>query len=168
MAAPDPVADPVSVTQELPDDVQAHADWVVTVIVPVPPPGGAVMLTGLAAKVHEATGCVTTKLLPAIDSVPILPTVVELAAAVNATLPEPVPPVPPEIVIHALPLVAVQLQPGVVVTVTVPPPPVAGTAWLVGEIVNEQGAAPWLTVNVLPPTVNVPVREVVAVLAATL
>ena len=39
----------------------------------------------------------------------------------------------------------VQLQLLAVVTVTVPGPPLAGRVWLVGEIVNEQAAAAWVT-----------------------
>lgn len=72
------------------------------------------------------------------------------------------------IVTQVAPLVAVQLQPLEVVTVTVPVPPVFGSDWLVGEIVYVQGAAGWFTVNVCPPIVNVPVRALVVVFAATL
>jgi len=53
-------------------------------------------------------------------------------------------------------------------TFSVPLPPVAGRAWVVGEIVNVQGAAGWVTVKVLPAIVIVPVRDAVAVFAATL
>ena len=66
-------------------------------------------------------------------------------------------------------LVAVQLQPVPAVTVTVP---VVATDEVrledVGEMVNVQGAPACVTVNVWPPIVSVPVREVVLVLAATL
>ena len=76
-------------------------------------------------------------------------------------------PLPPEvIVIQDAVLAAVHVQPAVVVTPTLPAPPLAGAEALVGEIVNEQGAA-WVTVKVFPATVTVPVREVVPVLAAT-
>ena len=73
------------------------------------------------------------------------------------------------IVIQASLLVAVQLQPVPAVTVTVP---VAATDDVkfndVGAIVNVQGAPAWVTVKVCPPTVIVPVRDDVLVLAATL
>jgi hypothetical protein len=44
------------------------------------------------------------------------------------------------IVSHGALLAAVQVHPLVVVTVTVPAPPSAGTFWLVGEIEYVQGA----------------------------
>ena len=73
------------------------------------------------------------------------------------------------IVSHVALLVAVQLQPVPAVTVTVP---VAATDVVkfdeVGEIVNVQGAPACVTVNVCPPIVIVPLRDVVPVLAETL
>ena len=83
-------------------------------------------------------------------------------------MPDPVPLAPLEMLTHVEPLDAVQLQFDVVVTATVPLPPVAGSAWLVGEIVNVQGAAGWVTVNVFPAMVIVPVRDDVVGFAATL
>jgi hypothetical protein len=66
-------------------------------------------------------------------------------------------------------LTAVQLQPLPAVTVTVPVVAADEARFdEVGEIVNEHGAAGWLTVNVWPPIVIVPVRDVVPALAATL
>ena len=168
MAVPDPVADPVSVTHEaLVDIPQLHMNCDVTAIVPVPPPAGTVTLSGVTENVHDALGSVMTKLFPPIDRMAVLESVVVLGAAVNAKLPEPVPLVAPEIVTHDAPPVAVQLHPGAVVTVTVPLPPAADSAWPVGERVYEQGAPAWLTVNVAPPTVTVPVRAAVPVFAAT-
>ena len=84
------------------------------------------------------------------------------------TEPFPVPVAPALIVIHAALLVAVQPQPVTAVTVTVPPPAAAATLADAGEIVELHGTPAWLTVNVLPPTVKVPVRGVVVVFAATL
>ena len=49
------------------------------------------------------------------------------AATVNETLPEPLPDAPLVIVTHDAGLVAVQLQPAVVVTVPEPLPPLAAT-----------------------------------------
>lgn len=66
-------------------------------------------------------------------------------------------------------LVAVQPQPVPAVTVTVPVV-AADDVRLddVGEIVNAHDTPAWVTVNVCPPIVIVPVREVVPVFAATL
>jgi hypothetical protein len=90
------------------------------------------------------------------------------AATVNATLPGPVPAAPLEIAAHGAALVAVQLQPVVVVTATAPPPVALVNDWLIGVIVNTQGAAACVTVNVAPAIVRVPTRLTVAVFAATL
>ena len=73
------------------------------------------------------------------------------------------------IVIQASLLTAVQLQPALAVTVTVP---VAAADVVrfdeVGAMVNVQGAPACVTVKVWPPIVTVPVRDTVLVLAATL
>jgi len=72
-------------------------------------------------------------------------------------------------VIHVALLVAVQLQPEADVTSTVPV--VAAddvSVEEVGRIVNEQGAPACVTLNVCPPIVIVPLRELVPVFAATL
>ena len=72
-------------------------------------------------------------------------------------------------VIHESLLVADQLQPVPAVTVTVP---VAAADVVrfdeVGAIVNVHGAPAWVTLNVWPPIVIVPVRDVVPAFAATL
>jgi hypothetical protein len=161
------VTDPVKVIHETLDDgAQTHAGCVAMVIAPVPPPAGAVTLSGTAENVHDAAGSVTTKLLPAIVSVAVLVTEVVFDAAVYSTVPEPVPVVPLEIATQEASLVAVQLHPRVVVTVTVPLPPAVENAWLAGEIVYEQGDAAWVTVNVRPAIVSVPMRFIVPALAA--
>ena len=81
----------------------------------------------------------------------------------------PLPLAPAVIVSHVALLVAVQLQPAPAVTVTVP---VVATDVVkfdeVGAIVKLHGAPACVTVNVWPPTVIVPVRLLVLVLAATL
>ena len=72
-------------------------------------------------------------------------------------------------VIHAALLVAVQVHPAPAVTLTVPL--VATEVDRVeddGRIVNAQGAPGCVIVNVLPPTVSVPVRDAVDVFAVTL
>jgi hypothetical protein len=73
-----------------------------------------------------AIGSVRTKLWPAIVRVAVLARVVVFAAAVNLTLPEPLPEAPLVIVTHDALLVDDQVQPVPVVTVTVPLPPVPG------------------------------------------
>ena len=115
----------------------------------------------------HAAAWVTVKVLPAIVSVPVRLVVRVLAATVNPVDPEPVPEAPLFTVIQLAPLVAVQPQPAVVVTVDEPVPPVATTDWLFGEIAKEQAAA-CVTVNVAPAIVSVPVRPVVRVFAAML
>ena len=134
--------EPLKVIHDVPDEtVQAHVDNVVTVMLPVAPSGGTVTVRGATENVHEAAASLTTKLLPAIVSVADRDCVVVLDAAVNPTLPEPVPVAPLVIVTHDAPLDALQLHPAIVVTVTVPPPPLAASEVPVGEIVNAQGAA---------------------------
>jgi hypothetical protein len=71
-------------------------------------------------------------------------------------------------VIHAALLVEAQTQLDPAVTVTVPLPPFDEKEALAGEMeyVQPAGAA-WVIVKVWPAIVNVPVRELVLVLAAT-
>ena len=80
----------------------------------------------------------------------------------------PLPAAPVLTVIHVALLVAVQAQPVPAVTATVPVIPADVTAADAGEIEGAQTAAAWLTVNVLPPIVSVPVRDVVPVFAEML
>jgi hypothetical protein len=110
-------------------------------MLPGPPAAGAAILVGLAEKVHDAPGWLTWKVCPAIVSVAVLAPVPGFGCAVNETLPEPVPLEPLDIATHDAPLAAVQAHPELVVTVTLPVPPAAGTLPLAGAIVYEQGAA---------------------------
>jgi hypothetical protein len=73
------------------------------------------------------------------------------------------------IVIHGSFATAVQLQPVPELTVTVPVV-AAGLARFdeAGAIVNVQGAPAWVTVNVWPAIVSVPVRDAADVFAPTL
>ena len=81
----------------------------------------------------------------------------------------PLPFAPAVTVIQASLLTAVQPQPVPAVTVTVPVAAAeVGRFEEAGLIVNVHGAPAWVTVKVWPPTVIVPVREVVPALAATL
>jgi hypothetical protein len=79
------------------------------------------------------------------------------AATENWVTPLPLPLAPEVIVIHVALLVAVHAQPVKAVTFTLPVPPLAMKLWVVGLMVNKQPEL-WVTVKVLPPMVNVPVR----------
>jgi hypothetical protein len=109
---------------------------------------------------------VTVKSRPATDTEPVRDVVVVRCVTTKLVVPLPVPAVTPEIEIHDELLSAVQAHPALVVTVTVKLPPAAGIACEVGEIVNEQLPAAWLTVNVWPPTEIVPDRASVVPLTA--
>ena len=78
-------------------------------------------------------------------------------------------PVAPAVIVTQLALLdAFHAQPVAAVTATVPVPAAAVGFADTGEIVGTHGAAAWVTVNVSPPIVSVPVRGVVVVFAATL
>lgn len=146
---PEPVPEPVTVTQaEFDEDVHTQVDCVVTVIVPDAPAGEAVITVGVNVNVHVEPGSLIVNERPAIVSVAFRAIVPVLAAAVYATVPEPVPLAPLVIVAHVAALVAVQLHPADVVTVTVPLPPLAGSDWLVGEMLNVHVVAACVSVNV--------------------
>ena len=168
MPVPDPVPLAVSVTHEaVVEDVHAHPDCVVTVNVPVVPPPGIVTRDGVTVNVQDGLGSVTTNVWPAIVNVADRALVVVFAAAVKLTEPEPLRPVPLEMVTHAAPLVALQLHPTPVVTLTPLLPPPAAIARLAGEIVKVHGAAACEIVNTLVPIVTEPVRANVPVFAVT-
>lgn len=169
VAVPEPVPPPVMVAHVwFEDTLHEQFEAVVTLIVPVAPVGAAVISEGVTENVHVALGSLMVKERPAIVSVAVRESVPVLAPALYPTVPDPVPLAPLVMVTHVDPLDAVQLQFDDVVTVTVPVPPLAGSVALVGEMVNVQGAAGCVTVNVCPAIVIVPVRDVVAVFAATL
>ena len=83
------------------------------------------------------------------------------------TVPLPLPGEPLVIAIHAALLLAVQLHRVTAETVIVPVPAVDGRLAEDGETVGEQVAPNCFTLKVFPPTDTVPVRNVVAVFAAT-
>ena len=84
-------------------------------------------------------------------------------------MPLPLPVAPAVTVIHESLLAAVQLQLVPAVTVTVPLEAADEVRFEEeGEIANVQGMPACVTVNVPPPIVNVPVRDVDAVFAATM
>jgi hypothetical protein len=77
-------------------------------------------------------------------------------AALNVTVPLPLPLDPPVTLIQSELLAAVHVQPEPAVTPTVPVPPSPGTLALVAERAYEQPPG-WLTVKVFPAAVIVPV-----------
>ena len=81
----------------------------------------------------------------------------------------PLPLAPAVIVIQVAPLTAVQEQPALAVTLTLPLAAAEATEALAGEIayVHAVDPAACVTVKVWPATVSVPLRELVEVLAAT-
>src|SRR6478735_11150265 len=118
-----------------------------------PPAAGMVSPEGPRPKVQLAAW-VTVPLWPAIVSMPVRG---PPGAALNWTVPLPVPVAPAVMDSHAALLLAVHAQPAAPVTVTLPVPPCAGTLPDVGSIANVQ-LAPWVTVKVWPAIVSVPVR----------
>ena len=70
------------------------------------------------------------------------------AAALKVTVPLPVPLDPAVTVTQLAPLAAVHAQPVIVVTGTLPVPPAAPTACVVGEMLNVQLAPGCVTVKV--------------------
>jgi hypothetical protein len=150
--------------------VAVHVQPVAAVTATKPVPAADVTFAddGEIAGLHVvAAACVTVNMLPPTVSVPVRDAVVVFAATPNVTEPLPVPLAPALMVIQAALLVAVHAQPVAAVTTTVPAPAAAVTVADAGEIVGVQGAAAWVTVNVFPPMVRVPVRDVAVVFAAT-
>jgi len=80
---PEPVPEPVTVTQaEFDEDVHTQVDCVVTVIVPDAPAGEAVITVGDNVNVHDEPGSLIVNERPAIVSVAFRAIVPVLAAAV--------------------------------------------------------------------------------------
>ena len=150
--------------------VQAHPLEVVTVDDPLAPANGAsCMLVGAMVNVHDEAFCVTVNVLPAMVAVPTRTWEVVFVFALNETVPLPEPLAPLVTVSQPLLLLtAVQAQPTPEVTVVEAVPPAATTDQLFDEIANVQPAAACVTVNVWPPTVNVPLRGDVLGLADAL
>jgi hypothetical protein len=162
------VPDPVTVIQDvLVDEAHVQPVSVSTVNVPVAPAAAGVKVNGLTTNVHGAD-CVTVKVFVAIVRIALRAAVVVFAATLKLIVPLAEPLAPPVAVTQLAPLVAVHVHPGVVVTATVPVPPVPANAWLDGEMLNAQPAADCVTVKLWPATVNVAVRLDEVVFAATL
>ena len=118
---------------------------------------------------HTTPACVTVKVWPPIVSVPLRCVVLALAAALNPTVPPPLPLAPVVTVNHdVLLLTPVHAHPVGAVTVVEPVPPPAATDWFGCEIAYVQGVAACVTENVWPAIVSEPFRCVPLGLAATL
>lgn len=137
--------------------VAVHAQPVAVVMLTEPDPLLAVKvwLVGLIVN-EQPLACVTVKVWPATVIVPVRGGPV-WAATENCVTPLPLPLAPELIVIQPSLLAAVHAQPVAVVMLTEPDPPLAAMLCEVGLIVNEQPEL-WVTVNVWPATVIVPVR----------
>jgi hypothetical protein len=84
--------------------------------------------------VHDAAAWETVNVWPAMVSVPVRELVFGFAAALNATVPVPVPLAPLVTVSQAVSLLTpVHAHPASVVTVVDPVPPAATTDWLPGS-----------------------------------
>src|SRR5262245_39312157 len=126
---------------------------------PFPPFFPIESLIGAMEYMHGGGGadCVTVKVCPATVRVPMR-CAPALAAIVKATLPLPLPDAPAVTVSHGALLAAVQPQPLAALTaIVVPAPPAAAAVCDVGLMAYEQ-PCDWVTLNVCPATVNVPVR----------
>ena len=137
---PVPVAPALIVIQDaLLVAVHAHPAAAVTETVVLPTPAPTLAVVGEIVGAHGVPAWVTVKVVPAIVSVPLRLVVPPLGAAVNVTVPEPVPDAPVLIVIHAALLTAVQTQPVPTVTVLLPVPPPAAIDCDVGEMLGVHG-----------------------------
>jgi hypothetical protein len=165
---PLPVAPELTVSQAAPlIALQLQPLAAVTVNVPDAPPALTFTDAGESDGAHAAPAWVTVKVSPPIVIDPVRDALDGFAAIEYDTEPLLVPVAPCVTVIQASLLTEVQLQPLAAVTVTTPVDAPATTLADVGEIEELHGAPAWLTVNVLPPIVSVPVRDDGTVLAAT-
>ena len=125
----------------------------------MPPAATTDKLFDEIANVHPAAACVTVNVWPATVSVPLRGDVLVLADALKPTLPLPLPLAPLVTVSHpVLLLTPVQVHPVGAVTFVEPVVLPAAIDWLGGEMEYVHGAPACVTLNVWPPTVNVPVR----------
>jgi hypothetical protein len=120
-----------------------------------PPVAGTVAVSGVTPKVHPVS-CVIVNVCPAAVIVPDRAAAV-FAAALNCTVPLPVPLAPDVIVIHGAFAAAVHEQEPLPTTLNEPPPPPAGTDCPGADSTRVQ-PLDWLMVNVWPAMVAVPVR----------
>jgi hypothetical protein len=129
--------------------VQSHVDGASTVTDRAPPVASMARPVADRWNVHAdgaGAGSLTVNVCPAMVRLPDLGLEVVLAAALNWTVPLPLPLPPAVMLSHDTLLVAAQPHPVGAVTVTEPAPPVALMAWLVAESPYVQGVPAWLTV----------------------
>jgi len=138
----------------------------VTATVAVPPPAAAVADVDPRVGLQAAAAWVTVKVLPATVRVPERELPVVLALPEYATDPLLVPLAPAVIEIQDALLTAVHAQPLPAVTATAPVNAADDTFADAGEMPGAHELAAWVTVNVVPAIVSVPVRDVDPVLAA--
>jgi hypothetical protein len=147
---PLPLAPDVTVSQAaLLLAVQAQPPGAATGTFPVPPAAGMPWLVAERENVQGVAGsCVTVKTSSAMVSLATRVKVVELAAAANATVPDPLPLAPLVTASHAESLAAVQGQLPSESTATEPVPPAAGSDWPGEASEGEQVGRISLTVSV--------------------
>ena len=139
---PLPLAPEVTLSQvALLAAVHAQPAPAVTLTVPVPPEAVIDWLVGLIEYEQLEEDSLTVKVIPAIVNVPVRAFLAVFAAALKSTVPSPLPLAPAVTLNHDVLLAAVHAQPVPAVTLTVPVPPAAAIAWLVGLIAYEHAAA---------------------------
>jgi hypothetical protein len=144
--------------------VHPHPAVVVTLTLPGPPAGGTAWLVGAMAKAHAASW-MTVNVLSAIVRVPVRAAPL-FGDTLKLMFPFPVATPPPEMVSQSgLFDIAVHPHAPDVATLTLPEPPLAPIAWLVGAIAKVHGADGCITSSVWPPIVTVPLRAAPALVA---
>ena len=122
-------------------ETQVHPLCAETLTLPPPPPALVKADPGLMENPHETPGWEITNCFPATVIVPERELVLGFGAAVNVTVPFPMPRFPEVTVIQGSLLTATQLHPVWVVTPKLPPPPPAGVSAEPGAIENVHAGA---------------------------
>ncbi len=138
--APLPVPPPVTVIHAaLLLAVHAHPVPAVTAALVVAPAAGALNESGDTAKLHPVcAGCVTVSVRPAILTMPVLVELVLFPKTRTATVPLPMPELPPVTISHVTVLAAPQMQLPPAVTATLIDSPVDAAVRVSGAMVLEQ------------------------------
>ena len=164
--SPDPLAGD-AVAQAAPEDaVHAQPGCAVTVTLALPPPAATDTVAGDTVYTHGAAAWFTVTVWPATVNVALRDEVTLLGPTVTVTEPSP-DPLAGNTVAHVALDDAAHVQPACAVTVIAALPPPAATDTVAGDTVYTHGAAAWFTVTVWPATVNVALRDEVALLALT-
>ena len=148
--------------------VHVHPVGMVTATDPCAPAAATEAPVGAMAAVQTTPACVTVTVSPPTVSVPVRGDRLVFAATLKFTVPSPEPLAPDVMVSHEAELAAVHEQPASVSTLTVPLVAAAGTEAVTGEMAKLQAWPAWVTVNVWPAIVIVPVRLDVVGFAVTL